>query len=40
MVMARESNKGLPPTLPRIPKDAAGYSYLGVYRTNSRAPSG
>jgi hypothetical protein len=40
MLMARESNEGLPPTLPRIPNDATEYSYLGVYRTNSKAPAG
>jgi hypothetical protein len=36
LLFARESNDGLPPTLPKVPKGAATYAYLGVYPTNRK----
>lgn len=36
LLFARQSNEGLPPTLPKIPKGAATYSYLAAYPTNRR----
>ncbi|HEY7151959.1 MAG TPA: hypothetical protein VH391_09785 [Solirubrobacterales bacterium] len=40
LLLARESNEGLPPTLPKIPKSAATYSYLAAYPTNRKEPEG
>ncbi len=40
LLFARESNEGLPPTLPKIPKGAATYAYLAAYPTNRKLPAG
>jgi hypothetical protein len=40
LLFARQSNQGLPPTLPKIPKGAATYSYLGAYPTNRKQVDG
>jgi hypothetical protein len=40
LLFARESNEGLPPTLPKVPKGAATYAYLGIYPTNSEQAGG
>jgi hypothetical protein len=40
LLFARESNQGLPPTLPKIPKGAATYSYLAAYPTNRKQTGG
>jgi hypothetical protein len=36
LLFARQSNEGLPPTLPKVPKDAATYSYLAAYPPNRK----
>jgi hypothetical protein len=36
LLFARQSNQGLPPTLPKIPRGAAPYSYLAAYPTNKK----
>lgn len=36
LLFARQSNEGLPPTLPKVPKGAATYSYLASYPTNRK----
>jgi hypothetical protein len=40
LLFARQSNEGLPSTLPKIPEGAATYSYLASYPTNRREPDG
>jgi hypothetical protein len=40
LLFARQSNAGLPPTLPKVPKGAATYSYLAAYPTNKKQPDG
>jgi hypothetical protein len=34
LLFARESNQGLPPAVPKLPKGAATYAYLASYPTN------
>ncbi len=36
LLFAHQSNEGLPPTLPKVPKGAATYAYLGAYPTNRK----
>jgi hypothetical protein len=40
LLFARQSNAGLPPTLPKVPKGAATYSYLAAYPTNKKQAGG
>ncbi len=40
LLFARESNEGLPPTLPKVPKGAATYAYLMAYPTNTKQAGG
>lgn len=40
MVFARETDRGLPEQAPKLPNDAAEYSYVDAYKTNTREPPG